>query len=298
MDQFLTDFLEQHRLPESFRSTAENYYSQLSERIFEKLDGTTFLLGINGSQGSGKSTLADFIRQYLMTVKSKRVVNLSIDDIYLTKAEREYLGRAKHPLLKTRGVPGTHDVELGLEVILKLKHLREGESYSVPRFDKAADDRFDRNKWERVEGPVDLVVFEGWCVGSVPEEEAALERPVNGLEASEDPHGIWRDYVNRQLATEYHDLFDILDALILLKAPSFESVFEWRLEQERKLALSLAAVTGNDVSGIMSEDEIDRFIQHYERLTRHNLRVLPEHADAVLELGTDHQVHSASYRSL
>src|SRR4051812_33755031 len=70
-----------------------------------------FILGISGLQGSGKSTLAT----ELIDAARRRgwsAVSLSLDDVYLTRAERESLARAVHPLLRTRGVPGTHDLTL------------------------------------------------------------------------------------------------------------------------------------------------------------------------------------------
>ena len=61
-----------------------------------------------------------------------------------------------------------------------------------------------------------------------------MEIPVNTLETGEDPQGTWRRYVNRQLRLGYPELFSLVDAWIMLKAPSFECVFDWRLEQERR----------------------------------------------------------------
>ncbi len=36
---------------------------------------------------------------------------LSIDDYYLSKIERLRISQKVHPLLITRGVPGTHDIK-------------------------------------------------------------------------------------------------------------------------------------------------------------------------------------------
>jgi MFS family permease len=84
-----------------------------------------------------------------------------------------------HPLFATRGVPGTHDVALGLSTIGGLLSLHEGRVVPLPSFDKAMDTRRPEDQWRRQQAPVDSVLFEGWCVGAVPEDEAALRDPVN-----------------------------------------------------------------------------------------------------------------------
>ena len=298
VEQLLSDFCDQHRLDVSFHQTAKKFYIPLAEKLITQLSGEPYVLGINGCQGSGKSTLADFVRHYLTNQHQKNVVNVSIDDIYLTKKEREYLSQYVHPLLQTRGVPGTHDVDLGLHIVQSLKQLRSGETLAIPRFDKLKDDRCDRSGWTQAAGPIDLIIFEGWCVGAVPQETAALDEPVNDLEKKEDPFGKWRQHANKELQGVYADLFAQIDSLVLLKAPRFESVFDWRLEQERKLAASLNEedATHEEIT-IMSEADIGRFVQHYERITRHNLEVLPDQADVIYELDDTRKISNATYRS-
>ena len=297
LKEFLANFVEQHQLPKVFTKTAIKFYAPLAERLRGKLGDQTYVLGINGSQGAGKSTLADFLKQYLEQLHNLNVVCLSIDDIYLTRAERQSCAQSIHPLLATRGVPGTHDVSLGLELIDGLKTLAEGQQLMIPRFDKLADDRCPAEQYSQTQDPVNLIIFEGWCVGSLAQSADQLKEPVNSLESEEDTDGRWRYFVNQKLEQEYARLFGNLDSLIMLKAPSFDLIFEWRLKQEQKMADTLSAVTGADMPLAMNQDEILRFIQHYERITRHNLAVLPEIADVLLELGEDHQVSTASYRS-
>ena len=48
---------------------------------------------------------------------------------------------------------------------------------------------------------------------------------------------------------------------------------------------------------VMTQAQIERFIQHYERITRQNLTSLATTADVRLELGQDHEVVSAHYKS-
>jgi len=236
------------------------------------------VVGLCGAQGSGKSTLCAALADRF-AAQGLRVAVLSLDDLYLSPEARHGLARQVHPLLVTRGVPGTHDVALGLRVFDALK---AGQPVRLPRFDKANDRPFLRAQWP-LTGAVDLVLFEGWAVGAVAEPAEALSVPVNALEAAEDPEGIWRTHVNQALKGDYADLFAQLDRLILLAAPSFEVVQGWRTEQEHDLKAGLAQ-SGRVGAAVMSDAQIVRFICHYERLTRHILREMPERADLTLRL--------------
>lgn len=247
--------------------------------------GSTVVIGINGAQGSGKSTLAERLRHALDDL---RVVVLSIDDFYLTRAEREALARSVHPLLITRGVPGTHDVALLSHVF---DALQAGASVQLPRFVKAQDDRAPEDPGDRVTGPVDVVLFEGWCVGTPPQAPDALLAPINRLETEEDRDGRWRRHVDEQLAGPYAHLFRRLDRLVFLQAPGFDVVHRWRLEQE---AGNAAAAPG--AAHVMDAAALERFIAHYERLTRHALQVLPARADVVLELDDRRRPRSVRIR--
>lgn len=242
--------------------------------ISAKLGESLLVVGICGAQGSGKSTLSEGLAA-LFRDEGVATAVLSIDDLYHTKAVREELGRTVHPLLATRGVPGTHDVALGLKL---LDELAQGRPALLPRFDKGVDDRAPLDQWERAPADTRLLILEGWCVGARPQSEAALLPPVNDLERDEDPTGAWRHHVNDQLAGPYRALFDRLDALILLAAPGFEIVLRWRIQQEQALR---ARGQG------MNDAQIARFIQHYERLTRHILGDMPERADLTLPLNAD-----------
>ena len=250
------------------------------------------VLGINGAQGTGKSTLSDFLADYLAAEFDRLTAVLSLDDLYLTRAERQALARTVHPLLATRGVPGTHDVGLGIHVLDALRVLGAGEQLALPRFDKGADDRRPVADWPLVAGPLDLVIFEGWCVCSAAAPVADLDEPVNALEAGQDADGAWRRYVNGQLAKTYPALFSRVDALVFLAAPGFEAIRRWRLDQETKLI----EAQGKGTSRVMSEAGVLHFIEHFERITRRDLESMPSRADVVLRLDDGHNVSSASYR--
>jgi D-glycerate 3-kinase len=235
------------------------------------------ILGLCGSQGSGKSTLANALVERLAG-QGLRVATLSLDDLYLGKAARAELARAVHPLLATRGVPLTHDVARGCAI---LDAAKAGLPFELPRFDKASDEPLARG--ERVDGPLDLLIFEGWCVGAAAEDGVELVTPVNDLEREEDEDRVWRRAVNAALAGPYQSLFARIDRLVLLAAPRFEVVRAWRTQQEHELRDRLAA-GGRDPGLAMHDQTIGRFIAHYERITRAILREMPARADLTVQL--------------
>ncbi len=252
------------------------------------------LIGLNGAQGSGKSTLAWQLTERLSRQHRLRTAVLALDDLYLTHAERQRLAADVHPLLATRGVPGTHDVALGQELLSRLPRLSQNEMLQVPRFIKAADDRAPRTEWPTLTGPFDLLLFEGWCVGTPPQAELQLQTPINALEAETDADGRWRRWVNEQLAGPYQSLFAPLQRLIFLQAPDFDCVLGWRLQQER--GDNARDASGND-ERLMDEAALRHFIAHYERLTRHALITLPQIAQAVVELTPERGVHMLRLKS-
>jgi D-glycerate 3-kinase len=276
-NSWIDQFLAEHALPESFRASIDGICEPLAARAarLRQTRRKTVMIGLSGAQGSGKSTVAAAAVR-LLKDRGLSAVALSLDDLYLPKSARERLAKEKHPLLATRGPPGTHDVVLAGAA---LDQLRAPGRIALPAFDKAADDRRPRAAWRTVATPVDVVIFEGWCVGARGQGAAALQVPVNALEAEEDANGRWRAYVNAQLDGPYQQLFARLQELVLLQAPSFEVVLEWRREQERKLI----AREGRG----MSDAELERFVAHYERLTRWILSEMPERANLVFPLAAD-----------
>jgi D-glycerate 3-kinase len=292
MDIQIQTFVDKHRLPISFLQTINEWYQPLARElaVHHATAGRPLLVGLNGSQGSGKSTLAALLVQLLADVHGLRALDLSIDDFYLSRRSRQALASKVHPLLATRGVPGTHDVSLLLETLQQLT--RANSAVVVPRFDKASDDRCPEPEWLAVSAPVDVVIVEGWCLGVPPQPEEALHRPVNKLEAAEDPDGSWRRYINRQIHGQYQALYDLMDIWIMLQAPSFECVYQWRSEQETRLAESLLE-QGKDVYGdtqVMTDTQLRRFIQHYQRLTEHALAELPGQVHYLFRLDDDRRI--------
>lgn len=235
-------------------------------------------IGLCGPQGSGKSTMAHRLAVQLEG-RGLRVALLSLDDFYLTRLERVALAARIHPLLATRGVPGTHDIELLTAILDQLAAAGPDAQTLAPRFDKALDDRKPAASWQVLPGRPDVVLLEGWCVGARPQPAAALAAPVNRLEAEKDPEGVWRGWVNERLGRDYASLFARLSYRIFLAAPDFDCVFGWRLQQEETL---LRTSPGSEA---MDRAALRAFIAHYERITRDMLADPP--ADLMIMLDAE-----------
>ncbi|MET1218640.1 MAG: kinase [Glaciecola sp.] len=276
-------FLTEHGLSSNYWTHALKWFAKpLDSFLSHQSNAKPLLLGLNGAQGSGKSTLAAWLAFQLQAVHKKSAVVLSIDDFYYSQQHRATLAQTVHPLLTTRGVPGTHDIELANTTITKLM---QGEPVALPRFSKADDDPIPTQDWPLVTTAPDVIILEGWCVGITPESKPALVQPINALETDYDPDGVWRHYVNQALHG-YQSLFARCDQLWALLAPSFTCVYHWRLEQEHKLAQRASG------SGVMSDEQVRDFIAHYQRLTTHALATLPHQADVWFAMDEHRMIQS------
>lgn len=281
--------LEKENISKDLLPQLREIYLPLAAWLAQKHSHTPIVIGINGAQGSGKSTLSMILKTLLEHGCGKSVAHLSIDDLYLSRQERENLADETHPLFRVRGVPGTHDVRLGKKLLSSLIQEKPELPIILPVFDKSQDDLLPESDWITINKPVDIVLFEGWCVGSIAQDPDQLSEALNTLELYDDEQGIWRNYVNEQLAGHYQSLFSFIDYLVMLKVPDIESVFEWRRLQEKKLEASCKK-NGVSTSKVMSDDEVARFIMHYERITLSNLAEMPGRADILLELDKQHQI--------
>lgn len=240
------------------------------------------VLAISGLQGSGKSTLA---AQVVACAQGRglRAAALSIDDVYLTRGQRQRLARDVHPLLLTRGPPGTHDLDLAHRVF---NEAAAGTLQALPRFDKLADERLPRSEWAHLAAPLDLLVFEGWFLGTPAESADTLGTPLNALEREADADGRWRRWCNTALETAYPTLWQRCDRLWFLQPPDFSVVPRWRWQQEQHLQAVQPGRSG------MTRPQLERFVQYYERVSRHALRTLPGIADRTVTLDAERAVVS------
>ncbi|MBE9163638.1 MULTISPECIES: glycerate kinase [Microcoleaceae] len=228
--------------------------------------------GILGSQGTGKTTLCQVLKVILGKM-GYSTVSISLDDLYKTYADRQQLQKAD-PRLIWRGPPGTHDIDLGIAVLDKLRGSQTSElaavdnlksdfpktdiikNIEIPRFDKSAwGGAGDRTQPEIICG-ADIVLFEGWFVGVNPVADATLNE---FLATAPFPISTEADcQFARDMNAKLHDylpLWNRLDRLMLLYPRDYRLSQVWRNQAEREMM-------AQGKSG-MSEAEINRFVEYF-----------------------------------
>ena len=143
-----------------------------------------YFIGLAGGQGTGKTTISSILKIILTKYFKLNVFKISIDDLYKTQKDRIKLSKKIHPLLMTRGVPGTHDINFIFDLLKKTKSKRFNHQ-RLPKFNKAIDDRLKKKSWYLVKKVPDVIIFEGWCVGARAEQNTTLKKPINPLERTE-----------------------------------------------------------------------------------------------------------------
>ena len=288
-------FKKQETKKEKFKNKKKmllNYLIPLSFWINEKSNqySNTYFLGLSGGQGAGKTTITSLLNIILTNYFKKKVCIFSIDDFYKTLKDRKKLSKKIHPLLKTRGVPGTHDIKFIINYLKKIK-LKKNKVISLPIFDKSIDDRTIKSKWKKINYIPDIIILEGWCVGAKPQSNKLLNKAVNILEKKEDLNFKWRNYVNKQLKNKYKYLFNKMNDIIYMKVPNFSSLQKWRLKQEKKLRLKNIKKKFK----IMTNSEVLKFMMTYQRVTQQMFKDLPKIASIVLNLNKNHQIKNIRY---
>ncbi len=256
-----------------------------------KKKGRTLILGLSGSQGSGKTMVTGILQIILKKFFKKNIYIISIDDFYKTLRDRNRMSQQKHSLFKTRGVPGTHDINLIKNFFISVKR-KKFKKIKLPKFNKSIDDRSKKNYWHNINKRPEIIILEGWCVGAKPQIISSLRKPVNILERHEDKDLIWRKYANEKLKKEYKEVFAMIDYFIFMKVPNFKIVFKWRLLQENKLRKKL-----HYKKKIMTYSAIKRFIMFYQRITLQMMKDLSKSASIVLLLKKNHEIKRVLFRS-
>ena len=261
----------------------------ISKRVNKK---TPLMIGLAGGQGSGKTTISSILTIILKKYFKLNVFKVSIDDFYKTRKDRKLLSKKKHPLLMTRGVPGTHDIDLMLNFFKKIR-TKKFKNLQVPKFNKAIDDRRMKKSWYKINSKPDVVIFEGWCVGAKAQTNDQLKKPINSLEKIYDNNAKWRSHVNNQLKNKYKILFKQLDELLYLKAKNFDLLKNWRLKQEKKLWLK----TKNKKNlKIMSGKDIINFMQTYQRITQQMFKDTLKISSIIMNLDINHQIQNIKFK--
>jgi D-glycerate 3-kinase len=248
--------------------------------IARKKLNRTFVQGILGSQGTGKSTLCEIL-QVILRYLGFSAASLSLDDLYLTHAERQTL-QQQDPRLIWRGPPGTHDVSLGIKVIEQCLDEDYTAQISLPRFDKSAEKGAgDRFKDTEDIGKPDILLFEGWFVGAQPIAEALFDNSPDPIVTEED-----RQFAiaSNQRLQAYVPLWSKLDSLIVLHPEDYRFSKQWRKEAEHKMIAQ-----GKDG---MTDEEIDRFVEYFWKALHPELFIKPliKTADLVVKIKSDHSI--------
>ncbi len=258
-----------------------NYINQTYKKIFEtilKSKKRRFL--ISGSQGCGKTTLLKLIDKNFKKFYNLNPLCLSLDDYYLTKQERKILSERIHPLFLTRGVPGTHDTKKIIKTINEFNNNKI--PIKIPIFDKLNDER--KKKYKYIKLKKDLLILEGWCCGCKPIEKRYLFNNINQIEKV-DHNFKWRKYYNKELKTNYKNIFDKFEALIFYKIPNFKCVFNWRLRQEKYLIKEK-----NKLNKYMDKDEIKKFIMHYEKITKWMIKTNTKNSELLIKINKNNEI--------
>ena len=260
------------------------FYLPLSEWInsIYKKDCKIKVIGLSGGQGSGKSTITGILKFILKREYGLDLCVFSIDDFYKTKRERTKMSQKVHPLFLTRGVPGTHDLNLINQTIKKLKQ-KKFRTVLIPKFDKSIDDRFKKKRWQKIKNQPHIILFEGWCVGAIHQSNNELKKPLNPIEKNYDPDLKWRKAVNNSLKNQYKKLFNKIDKLVYLKAPNFNHIFRWRWLQEQKMKLT------SKNKKTMSKSQVKEFIMYYERITKNMMKSFSKISDLTIFLDSSHR---------
>ena len=281
-------FLKRHEIPGKpiidKVGKLNKFYLPLSEWIYSVYikDRKIKIIGLSGGQGSGKSTITRILKFILKKKYGLNLCVFSIDDFYKTKSERKKMSEKDHPLFLTRGVPGTHDIQL-LNNILKKFKKKKFKNLLIPKFDKSIDDRSKKFKWQKIKKRPDIVILEGWCVGATHQKESDLKKPLNSIEKKFDQKLIWRRKVNYYLKNQYKKIFKKIDKLVYLKAPSFNYILKWRWVQEQKMKLT------SKNKKTMSKSQVREFIMFYERITRHMMKNFSNISDLTVFLDKSHR---------
>lgn len=251
-------------------------------RLFTKLQYKKTVM-IAGSQGSGKSTLSLIIKKYFQKFYSKNVVILSIDDFYLSSYQRKKLAKKfKTNLFETRGVPGTHNFKLLYETIDQLRS-NKFPVYS-PTFDKVTD---NTKKYKRKISRADLIILEGWCVGSKTIDTKYLNQNINELEKNKDQNLIWRTAYNNFL-DDYQKIFNKFNYYIFIKLPNWENVINWKYKQE----LALRSLSNDN----KLKKRLYKFIQYYEKLSKWMSMTTPSYCNVLISLDKNQSIKNITYK--
>ena len=276
----INTFIQEHLKQLTNKTFSKKYISQYIAPIINNINTSKdkkFIIA--GSQGAGKSTLAILFKLALEKIYKKKVMLLSIDDYYLSKKKRIMLSKKIHPLLITRGVPGTHDVVALKNDIINFQQKKF--PITTPTFNKLKDDVSIKKK---IIKNAEILLLEGWCCGAPSINNEYLFENINSLESKLDKNKTWRQFYNSQLKRDYKKVFSLFDQQIYIQPPSFNYIIKWRYAQEKNNALK------SRKKDFMSKNDLQAFIQHYEKLTKWMMKTMPAKADILIKIDGNQRI--------
>ena len=276
----INTFIQENYKKLTNKKFSKKYISQFIIPIINKINNSKdnkFIIA--GSQGAGKSTLAKIFKLVLENVYKKKVMLLSIDDYYLSKNKRNKLSKNIHPLLITRGVPGTHDIVALKNDIINFQ--KKKFPINTPTFNKLKDDISSK---KNIIKNAEILLLEGWCCGSPSINKKYLFQNINRLETIFDKNKKWRQYYNSQLKKDYKKVFSLFDQQIYIQPPSFSYILKWRYNQEKNNALK------SQNKDFMNKKDLQKFIQHYEKLTKWMMKTMPAKADILIKIDSNQKI--------
>ena len=276
----INTFIQENLKKLTNKNFSKKYISQFIIPIINKINNSKdnkFIIA--GSQGAGKSTLAKIFKLVLENAYKKKVMLLSIDDYYLSKNKRNKLSKNIHPLLITRGVPGTHDIVALKNDIINFQ--KKKFPIITPKFNKLKDDISSK---KNIIKNAEILLLEGWCCGSPSINKKYLFQNINRLETIFDKNKKWRQYYNSQLKKDYKKVFSLFDQQIYIQPPSFSYILKWRYNQEKNNALK------SRNKDFMNKKDLQKFIQHYEKLTKWMMKTMPAKADILIKIDSNQKI--------
>jgi D-glycerate 3-kinase len=273
-------FMGDRHLPAACWDTLWQIWLPLAQGLLNARSQTPnqpLTVGFLGGQGTGKTTLTQVLT-LIFASQNLRTASFSLDDLYLTYAERQALSDRR---LIWRGPPGTHDIDLGLNT---LRNLKAGLATTIPWFDKSLHGGQGDPGPSKPTGPVDVILFEGWFVGARPLSPEVFDAPLPEPITTAADRAFAYD-MNLGLH-DYLPLWDLLDRLVVLHVPNYSLSKTWRKQAEHELIDQ--GKTG------MDDAEIDRFVEYFWKALHPELFIeplirAPHWTDWVMEIGPDHQ---------
>ena len=276
----INTFIQKNLKQLTNKTFSKKYISQYITPIITNINtskNSKFIIA--GSQGAGKSTLTKIFKLALEKIFKKKVMLLSIDDYYSSKKQRLELSKKIHPLLITRGVPGTHNIEVLKKDVISFQ--KKKFPIITPTFNKLKDDNSNKKK---IIKNAEILLLEGWCCGSPPINKKYLFKNINSLEAILDKNKRWRQYYNSQLKKDYKNVFSLFDQQIYIQAPSFTYILKWRSAQEKNNAIK------SKHKKFMKENDLKKFVDHYEKLTKWMMKTMPAKADMLIKIDKNQKI--------